>query len=835
MMNAPSLQRVDKQQLLRDFSSLVDKDRRDTATMLAYIAEIDRRKLYLEHAFPSMFAFCTQRFHMSEAIAAKRIRAGRMAWRTSSCGAERTISMRRSWSMGRVSWPRDEVGGQGRAQCQCQRRCGCAIVRLMSAPTHQEPGLLADDVARFVPAGVDPLTLPRSFALVEPVPARGPVPDSWPVVPRFECRSDSYIATIASDPQTSLYGTGEVAGPLLRNGFVTECWAKQPFRIEEDGKPAPNYDERSKSLYHAHPWVLAVRGDGTAFGVLADTTYRLEIDLRDGIRLSSAQPFPVIVIEGASPQELVRRLSDLTGRIELPPRWTLGYHQCRFSYYPDARVREIAEEFRKRKLPCDAIWIDIHYMDGYKAFTFDPERFPDPKRTNDFLHGLGFKSVWILDPAIKTEAGYPVYEEGVAAGHFLKDAQGQEHHEWTWPGEAAFPDYTRTETRTWWARLSAEFLEQGMDGVWVDLNEPSPILPLGAELPEDLRHRGGGDIAPGTHAQYHNVYGLLMSKATQDAMRVARPKRRPFVLTRSSYLGGQRYAATWTGDNASSWEHLHWSVPMALNLGLSGQPYSGPDVGGFAGTPSPELFAHWMGVGALLPFFRTHNALHGDQEPWSFGEQAEAQSRLALARRYRLLPYLYTLFHDAATTGMPVARPLFFADPADLSLRNEDHAFLLGGDVLVQPQLLEAETHDFAVTMGRWRSFTLAGEDPAADPVHPVLRLRDGAILPVGAGGQTSDEAFEGPLTLIVSLNDATEATGRLYEDAGEGFGYREGDYLLTTYRAALNDDVVEISIATEEGQRPRPARELHVELLTEEGVIRAFGIDGEPVTVQAY
>ncbi len=704
---------------------------------------------------------------------------------------------------------------------------------LMPAPTHQDPGLLFDDVARFVPAGVAPAALPASFALVEPLPANGPVPASWRTTPTFERSEGAFIATISTGPQTSLYGTGEVAGPLLRNGFVTECWTKQPFRIEADGKPAPQYDEKSRSLYHAHPWVLAVRADGSSFGVLADTTYRLEIDLRDGIRLRSEEPFPVLVLEAASPQALVQRLADLTGRIELPPRWTLGYHQCRFSYFPDARVHELAEEFRARRLPCDVIWVDIHYMDAYKVFTFDPKGFPDPRGTNDFLHSLGFKSVWILDPAVKAEAGYPVYEEGVAKSHFLSDAEGQEYRAWTWPGDAAFPDYTRPETRAWWAGRTAEFLAHGMDGVWVDLNEPSPILPLGAELPEDLRHRGGGDIRPGSHAQYHNVYGLLMSEATHDAMCAARPERRPFVLTRSSYLGGQRFAATWTGDNSSTWPHLHWSVPMALNLGLSGQPYSGPDVGGFAGTPSAELFAHWMGLGALLPFLRTHNSLHGDQEPWSFGARAEEQSRLALGRRYRLLPYLYTLFHDAATSGLPVVRPVFFADPGDLSLRDEDHAFLLGADVLVQPRLLEAGRHAFAAPKGRWRSFTLVGEDPATDPAHPVLRLRDGAILPVGPGGQTSEEAFEGPLTLIVSLDAEGRASGRLYEDAGEGFGYREGEYLLTTYRAVSRDGAVEVRVAEQEGHRPRPERELRVELLTDAGMVVASGSDGRTLPVQ--
>ncbi len=693
--------------------------------------------------------------------------------------------------------------------------------------------MLAEDVARFVPPGVDPRTLPRSFALVNPVPAREAVPARWRVRPRFESASGSWVAMVSADAGTSLYGTGEVAGSLLRNGFVTEVWAKQPFRIEADGTVLTHYDARSKSLYQAHPWVLALRPDGSAFGVLADTTYRLEIDLREGIRLRCAQPFPVIVIEGESPQRVVQRLATLTGRIELPPHWALGYQQCRFSYYPDARVRELASGFREREIPCDVIWIDIHYMDGYRVFSFDPKRFPDPRGTNEALHALGFKSVWILDPAIKAEPGYAVYDEGVAGLHFLCDAEGREYHARTWPGEAAFPDYTRPETRAWWTRLTREFLEQGIDGVWIDMNEPSPILPLGAELPDDLRHRGGGEIPPGTHAQYHNVYGLLMSKATHDAMRESRPERRPFVLTRSSYLGGQRYAATWTGDNVSNWSHLQWSVPMVLNLGLSGQPFSGPDIGGFSGTPSAELFAQWIGVGAFLPFCRTHNSLRGDQEPWSFGAAAEEVARKALARRYRLLPYLYTAFYEAATAGLPVSRPLFFACPTDPSLRAEDHAFLLGGDVLIQPRLVEQGTHDFPTPPGAWRPFTLVGEDPANELAHPVLRLRDGAIVPVGAGGQTAAEAFTGPLTLLISLDATGKALGRLYEDAGEGFGHLDGDYLLTTYRAERREGVVEVRITEEAGRRPRPLRDLFVELLVPCGVVRAQGRDGERVILE--
>lgn len=668
--------------------------------------------------------------------------------------------------------------------------------------THQEPGSLGHGTTRFVPPGVRPSSLPRSFALNGPREPLGPAsPDA--TAPVFEQVDGAWSAHVSASADTSLYGTGEIAGPLLRNGFVTEAWATQPFRIDPDGTAVPNYDDRSKSLYQAHPWVLAVRPDGTAFGVLADTTHRLEIDLRDGIRFNSLEPFAVIVIDGHDPAEVVRRLSDLTGRIELPPRWSLGHHQCRFSYHPDERVREIADELRRRRIPCDTIWIDIHYMDAYKVFTFDPDEFPDPSSTNDYLHRLGFKSVWILDPAIKAEPGYRVYEEGVEQEHFLVDADGDVYHAWTWPGEAAFPDFTRPETRRWWADHTVELLEHGMDGLWVDLNEPSPILPHGSELPEDLVHRGGGDIPAGPHAQFHNVYGMLMSQATRDAMLEARPGSRPFVLTRSSYLGGQRYAATWTGDNVASWDHYRWSISMVLNLGLSGQPNSGPDIGGFAGMPSPELFAHWIGLGALLPFCRIHHGLEGDQEPWSFGSQAESVARRALERRYRLLPYLYTCFWEASTTGMPIARPLFFAAPEDASLRSEDAAFLLGNDILVQPALEPDQPHANATPSEGWLPFTLVGEEPLRESAHPVLRLRPGALVPLGPSGQTTDEVFAGPMTLLASLNVDGKAVGRVYEDEGDGLGYVNGTYRLTTYEVRRRGDDVELRVVAVEGSMP--------------------------------
>ena len=331
--------------------------------------------------------------------------------------------------------------------------------------SNQDPGLLSEGVARFVPIGVAAASLPRSFALERPRHPVGTIGD-WPTEPEFTRQGEAWAASWRIEPGTSLYGTGEVAGPLLRTGFVTEAWATQPFRIEDDGTPVPNYDARSKSLYQAHPWVLALRSNGTAFGVLADTTYRVRIDLRDGIRLTCPNPFPVIVVEGDHPQGVVQRLAELTGRIELPPRWTLGYHQCRFSYYPDARVRAIAEEFRRRKIPCDGIWVDIHYMDAYKVFTFDPVGFPDPKATNDYLHAPGLQVR--LDPRPRGEGRSRVIRGlrrgGSPSGHFRdRPSRVSEYRAWTWPGDAAFPDYTRPETRRWWKRLTKDFL-QSRDG-----------------------------------------------------------------------------------------------------------------------------------------------------------------------------------------------------------------------------------------------------------------------------------------------------------------------------------------------------------------------------------
>jgi len=698
-----------------------------------------------------------------------------------------------------------------------------SVLSICYAEQTGQTQLLGDGIARFYEPNVIVKDLPPSMSLEREPNVIGQVPAAWTLAPQFGMdKNGRHTAIIKIETGTSLYGTGEVSGTLLRNGYVTECWNTDAY----------GYDGSTQSLYQSHPWVLAVRKDGTAFGVLADTTWRCQIDLTKDIKFSAEGPsFPVIVIDANSPQNVLRKLATLVGKMPLPPRWAIGYHQCRYSYYPDKRVREIAREFRNRNIPCDVIWMDIDYMDGFRIFTFNPNRFADPAGLNNELHKMGFKSVWMIDPGVKAKKGYFVYDEGAAGDFFVKKADGREYNGRVWPGMCAFPDFTMPQTQNWWASLYKPFMAKGVDGIWNDMDEPSVFKTPLKTMPSDNIHRGGNGLPQGPHAQYHNVYGMLMVKASRQGIQQANPDKRPFVLTRANFIGGHRYAATWTGDNTADWNHLKDSVSMILNLGLSGQPFCGPDIGGFRNNGDAKQFARWMGVGALLPFARGHTEKGNiNKEPWAFGKDVEQSCRIALERRYRLLPYLYTLFREASVTGLPVARPVFFADPADPKLRREDSAFLLGSDLLIVPKLRPGSNPIPNQPAGIWRTVSLVGEDIAKDTNQPELKIRGGAIIPLGRVVQNTEQPSLNPLTLLVCLGENGMAEGTLYEDAGDGYGYLAGQYLLTSYIARRDGNSVIVKIASQQGKMPRPKRNVIVELIMEKRVIKAKGDEQEQI-----
>lgn len=667
----------------------------------------------------------------------------------------------------------------------------CVALRLLcSCSADHRSYSCGAGIAVFYPETFDSVGLLPSLALVAEPARVGNLPRRWQIKPRFSVEEGVNVIAIPVGKETDLYGTGEVVGPLRRNGATIATWNLDNYVYALN---------KGKNLYQSHPWILGVRPDGSSFGILVDSPWRLEITLSDTARITTEGPAPrVLVIERDDPASVVKALGDLTGKMEMPPLWALGFQQSRWSYFPDARVKEIAGEFRKRNIPCDVIWMDIDYMDGFRVFTFDPARFPDPAGLNAYLRERDFKAVYMIDPGIKKDTLYDVYRQGTAGDHWVKDKEGREFNGPVWPGPCAFPDFTRPETREWWRGLYEKFLAAGVDGVWNDMNEPAVFRVESHTMPEDNLHRGGGGLPPGPHARYHNLYGMLMVQSTREALLRYRPDKRPFVLSRANFLGGQRYAATWSGDNASTWEHLRLSIPMTLTLGLSGQPFNGADIGGFGGSARADLLAHWMAVGVYYPFARNHSVQNSaDQEPWAFGEKVEQVSRRAVNRRYLLLPYLYTLFREASVTGLPVVRPLFFADARDTSLRREEQAFLLGQDLMVTPRWAKNPRRPG----GAWETFRLEEDDD--DGYQPLLAIRPGAIIPVNKVIQSTADYAADSITLLVNPASDGSATGFLYDDDGDGFAYKNGDYALHRFSVSRREDAtLQLDVERVEGER---------------------------------
>lgn len=683
--------------------------------------------------------------------------------------------------------------------------------------------IVGDGIAKFVPKGFNLSQMP-SFALKAEPQEKGMLPSNWQLYPIMEKKKGHASAYLDVPQGTSLYGGGEVTGPLLRNGQSIKLWNTDSGAYSVDN---------GKRLYQSHPWVMGVRPDGTSFGILFDTPYKAKLTTTDE-RINfetEGELFRIFVIDRESPQAVIKGLVELIGTMPMVPRWALGYQQCRFSYTPASRVIEVADTFRIKRIPCDVIWMDIDYMDGYRIFTFNPQTFPDPAALNRDLHIRGFHSAWMIDPGAKVDSTYFVYKSGTANDVWVKTAQGKEFHGDAWPGACAFPDFTQPKTVRWWADLYKDFLDKGVDGVWNDVNEPQISNTPTGTMPEDNKHLGGDKIPAGPHLKYHNVYGYLMVKASREGIMKARPQNRPFILTRSNFLGGQRFAATWTGDNASWVSHMTMSVPMILTLGLSGQPFSGADVGGFLFNPDADLFGRWMALGAFYPFSRGH-ACAGtiNKEPWAFGQKVEDVSRMALERRYVLLPYYYTLLYEASETGMPIMRPVFFADPKDTLLRAEEQAFLIGENLLVVPEWAQNP----ALPKGIWRNLSLIPGDDK-DSYQAKLKIRGGAIIPTGKIIQNTNEKSLDPLTLLVCLDEKGEAHGTLYWDEGDNWSFKDGNYSFQHFTAIRTaDNKVQVKITQKKGKYITENNDMAiVKIITDKGIYQASGNLVEGIEVQ--
>jgi alpha-glucosidase len=569
-------------------------------------------------------------------------------------------------------------------------------------------------------------------------------------------------------PGAPFYGLGEKATRLDKAGMAFELWNTDPG----------GYGRGDDPIYLSVPFVQAVV-EGQVVGLFFDNTYRTWVDLgaetpgRLTYRAAGGE-FRLYVMVG-TPAAVMARYTGLTGRMPLPPLWALGFHQSRWSYYPQARVLEVARGFRERRLPCDVIHLDIHYMDDYRIFTWDRERFPQPRKMLDTLHEQGFKALSMIDPGVKVDPGYFVYDEGVARDAFVKYPDGRRFTGPVWPGNCHFPDFSDPAVRQWWGGLYGSLLDDGVDAFWNDMNEPAIIAhnPEAREVPAILRHSKEGQGA--THAEIHNVYGLLMVRASVEGVRRLRPDRRALLLTRSGWAGVQRYALHWTGDNTSTWDHLRLSISMVLNLGLSGIAFTGPDVGGFTGGPPPELYARWMQLGAFTPFYRAHSMIGSpDQEPWAFGPEVEAVARKALELRYRLLPYIYTAVWQSTQNGVPIMRPAWYDDPGNAALHAVDDQFFFGDALFVAP-IVEQGAVRRRVTLpaGAWFDFW-SGERHEGGQVAEVdapldaipLFVRGGAVIPLWPVQQYVGEKAVDALEARVFWSEG-EYESALYEDDG--------------------------------------------------------------------
>jgi alpha-glucosidase len=620
-----------------------------------------------------------------------------------------------------------------------------------------------------------------------------------------------------------VYGFGEKSGRLDKRG-----WQLGGYNYVMWNTDTYKHDASTDPMYVSVPFYLVMR-HGQAHGLFLDNTWRSSFDVgreEPGLLTFGAVngELNYYFINGPDPKQVIERYTALTGRIPLPPLWSLGFNQCRYSYYPEARVREIAATFRHKKIPADVIWLDIHYQEGYKPFTWDNERFPDPKKMISDLRVQGFHTVCIVDAHPKKEKGYGPYDQGLAGDFLVKNPDGSVYEGNVWParaerdpGPSVFPDFSKPAARFWWGSLYGRLLDFGINGIWNDMNEPAVFDSVRGTMPPGVVFDNEGQ--PSTQLELHNVYGQLMSRASFEGLSRIRPTERPFVLTRASFAGGQRYAAVWTGDNTSDWSSMRQSLSTLLGMGLSGFAFAGVDIGGYSGMPSAELYTRWLQLGVFAPFMRSHSEIGWpNKEPWVFGNKYEEINRHTIELRYVLLPYVYNNMQLASESGLPALRPLFLNYPDDENVAGMDDEFTFGPDLLVAPVLQEGETNRLVyLPKGDWYDYWtgrwFAGAQSISVPVSPnsiPMYVRGGGFIFRQAVVQNTDEMPGNPLHVLIAPAKESEST--LYEDDGHTTAYRGGTYLKRLFSQRQHSQKTIIEISAPEGSYRPAARQLVLE-----------------------
>lgn len=587
------------------------------------------------------------------------------------------------------------------------------------------------------------------------------------------------------------YGLGEKGGDLNKKGYYTENYNTDD----------PETDDNSTTYYKTIPFYVGLKEE-CSYGIFFDNSYRSYFDMgkshEDRIFFGAigGQIEYYFMLE-KDIKDVVKSYTSLTGRMEMPPLWSLGYQQCRFSYFTQEEVKELAKTFEEKEIPLDVVYLDIDYMDGFRVMTFKDPHFNDAKGLIKGLKEKGIRTITILDPGVKVDEEYGVYQRGKAGGHFSKRLDGEMFIGAVWPGDSAFPDFSNKDCREWWKSELKKFIsEYNIDGIWNDMNEPCVFNNDHKTMLDECIHNS--DYGVINHKEFHNRYGFEMSRASHEAQKELYPNEREFSMTRATYAGGQRYSSVWTGDNMSLWSQMRMSLSMNSNLGISGFSFIGNDVSGFGLDSTEELFIRWMQIGSFLPIFRNHSNMYTRrQEPWAFGARAEMIAKKSIKLRYEILPYIYDLYYNSHKEGLPIFRPMIMEYPEDRNLLNIKEQFMLGESMLIAPVVYEGERSKVVyLPKGIWYNYFTNEKFEGGKSYNLKCELdeilvfvKQGSIIP------TYNESFmnvEKRPNKITYKAYGEESECMHYYDDGKSVGYLDGKYNLSIVKVEDNKKTIE-------------------------------------------
>jgi alpha-glucosidase len=606
---------------------------------------------------------------------------------------------------------------------------------------------------------------------------------------------------------TVYYGLGERPSDLNRAGKRFELW----------NSDTPGYPRGTEPLYESYPFYIALHNN-KAYGVYYDNSFKSMFDFGGQLKThigyyASGGELRFYVFEGPGIKQVLRKYTNLTGRAPLPPKWALGYQQSRWSYYPDKELYRLKNEFRSRNIPCDVFYLDIDHMNGYRDFTWDKTSFPHPRKMLSNLKKDGIKVVTIIDPGIKIDSSYSVFSEGLNKDLYVKYPDGSNYIGDVWPGKTMFPDFSNPKARSWWGGLVGKWHQEGVAGMWIDMNEPAVFG--GKTMPYITQFDKDGRKA--SEYEMHNIYGFLEAKATYNGLLKKNPNRRPFVLTRAGFSGVQRYSAMWTGDNTARWEDVSLTMPMIMGTGLAGEPFAGFDIGGFNGSPTGQMYMRFLQIGVLMPFCRTHSAQGTvTQEPWDYGHMYSYINKKLIQLRYKLLPDLYTAFYEHTQSGAPIIRPLVWQYQDDPHTYNINDQFMLGDHLMAAPVIKkDMNTRSLYLPKGNWYEFfndmkykggkTITVDAPinAVDAYnkhyeHPFAGLpmfvQAGSVIPMQEVQQYVGQKDITNMNLRVYAGGSQ--TSKLYEDDGKTQDYHKGQYRLSTFTTESSSKYLKINVS---------------------------------------